>query len=112
MNLKRYFPCFLVFLGFATCVMTCGSVSAQGGGKSLPELSTQVQKIKVWETTETEVISLLGQPSKTSEESKPIQSARQFLELKKLFYGPANNIVVIIDKSTGKVTKLNIKPSQ
>lgn len=72
MNLKRYFPCFLVFLGFATCVMTCGSVSAQGGGKSLPELSTQVQKIKVWETTETEVISLLGQPSKVSEENPSI----------------------------------------
>jgi hypothetical protein len=108
-------PCYLrviVFLAFAAGVMTCGSVSAQGGGKSLPELKAQAQKIKVGETTEAQVISLLGQPSKTSEESKPIQSARQFLELKKLFYGPENNIVVIIDKSTGKVTKVNIKPSQ
>ena len=111
MNLNRYFP-FLVFLAFAAVVMICGSVSALGGGKSLPELSAQAQKIKVGDTTEAEVISLLGQPSKTSEESKPIQSARQFLELKKLFYGPENNIVVIIDKPTGKVTKVNIKPSR
>ena len=102
----------IAFLAFAAGVMTLVSVSAQGEGKSLLELRAQAQKIKVGETTEAKVISLLGQPSKTSEESKPIQSARQFLELKKLFYGPANNIVVIIDKSTGKVTKLNIKPSQ
>jgi len=111
MNLPRYLRV-IVFLAFAAGVMTCGSVSAQGGGKSLPELRAEAQKIKVGETTEAEVISLLGQPSKTSEDSKPIQSARQFLELKKLFYGPENNIVVIIDKSTGKVTKVNIKPSQ
>lgn len=112
MNLPRYLRV-IVFLAFAAGVMTCGSVSAQGGGKSLPELRAEAQKIKVGEATEAEVISLLGQPSKTSEESKPIQTrARQFLELKKLFYGPENNIVVIIDKSTGKVTKVNIKPSQ
>jgi len=111
MKLPRYLWV-IVFLAFVAGVMTCGSVSAQGGGKTLPELRAEAQKIKVGETTEAEVISLLGQPSKTSEDSKPIQSARQFLELKKLFYGPENNIVVIIDKSTGKVTKVNIKPSQ
>jgi hypothetical protein len=111
MNLPRYLRV-IVFLAFAAGVMTCGSVSAQGGGKSLPELRAQAQKIKVGETTEAEVISLLGQPSKTFEESKPRAGARDFKEIKKLFYGPENNIVVIIDKSTGKVTKANIKPSR
>ena len=111
MNLPRYLGV-IVFLAFAAGVITCGSVSAQGGGKSLPELRAEAQKIKVGETTEAEVISLLGQPSKTSEESKPRAGGRDFKEIKKLFYGPENNIVVGIDKSTGKVTRVNIKPSR
>lgn len=111
MNLNRCFL-FFIILAFVTCVMTCGSVSAQEGEKSLPELSAQAQKIKPWKTTEAEVISLLGQPSKTFEESRPIYSAKQFLELKKLIYGPENNIVVIIDKRADRVTKVNIKPSE
>lgn len=111
MKLHRYFL-FLVFLAFGTCILTCGWVSAQAGGKSLPELRAQAEKIKAWETTEAEVISLLGEPSKTSEEIRPIKSARQILQLKKLFYGPEDNIVVTIDKTYSKVTHVNIKPSQ
>jgi len=111
MNLPRYLLV-LVFLAFAACVMTYGVVSAQEGGRSLQELSAQAQKIKVGETTEAEVISLLGQPSKTSEHMKARAGAREFMDLKKLFYGPESNIVVVIDKSTGKVTKVNIKPTR
>jgi hypothetical protein len=111
MNLPRYFPV-LVFLAFATCVLTCGSVSAQGGGKSLPELSAQAQKIKVGETTEAEVISLLGEPSKTSEGIKGHAGAQDLKHVKRLIYGPEKNIVVIIDSSTSKVLNIKIKPAQ
>jgi hypothetical protein len=111
MNLPRYLLV-LVFLAFAAYVMTCELVSAQGGGKSMSELSAQAQKIKVGETTEADVISLLGQPSKTSEHMKARGGAREFMDLKKLFYGPESNIVAVIDKSTGKVTKVNIKPTR
>ena len=111
MNLPRYLSV-LVLLAFAACVMTCGVVSAQEGGRSLPELSAQAQKIKVGEATEADVISLLGQPSKSSEFAKTRGGAREIMDLKKLFYGPENNIVVVIDNSTGKVKKVNIKPAR
>lgn len=111
MMLPRYFPV-LVFLAFAAGLVTCGSVSAQGGGKSLPELSAQAQKMKVGETTEAEVISLMGQPSKTWEGAVPIVGAREFMEAKKLIYGPEGNIVIIIQKSTGKVHKVVFKSAR
>jgi hypothetical protein len=111
MSLSRYWLV-LVFLAFAACLVTYGAVSAQGGEKSLPELSAQAQKIKVGETTEAEVISLLGQPSKTSERMVSRTGARDIKGVKKLFYGPENNIVVLIDQSTGKVEKVNFKPAR
>jgi hypothetical protein len=86
--------------------------SAQGGGKSLPELSAQAQKIKVGETTEAEVISLLGEPSKTSEGIKGHAGAQDLKHVKRLIYGPEKNIVVIIDSSTNKVLNVKIKPAQ
>jgi len=92
--------------------MTYGAVSAQEGGKSLPELRAQAQKIKVGETTEAEVISLLGQPSTTHEAMIAYGGARDLKNVKRLFYGPERNIVVIIDSSTSKVFNVKIKPAQ
>ena len=109
MKLPRYLRV-IVFLAIAVGLMTCGSVSAQGGGKSQVELSAQAKKIKVGETTEAEVISLLGPPFKTWEGPVPLRRGKEIRELKKLIYhGPETKIVVIIDKSTGKVHNVVFK---
>ena len=111
MKLPRYLPV-LVFLAITACLMTYGAVSAQEGGKSLPELKAQAQKIKVGETTEAEVISLMGQPSKTHEGMTAHAGGRDLKNVKRLIYGPERNIVVVIDSSTSKVLNVKIKPAQ
>jgi outer membrane lipoprotein-sorting protein len=109
MNLPRSLRV-IVFLAIAVGLMTCGSVSAQGGGKSQAELSAQAKKIKNGETTEAEVITLLGRPSKTWQGTVPFRKGREFKEVKKLIYSsPETKIVVIIDKSTGKVFNVTNK---
>ena len=111
MNLPRHLS-LIVFLAVAACLMICGAANAQAGGKSLPELRAQAEKLKVGETTEAQVISLMGEPSKTAGHMLSRGGAREIMEVKKLIYGPENNIVILIDKSTGKVAKVNLKPGQ
>ena len=86
-----------------------GVANAEEGGKSLSDLKAKAQKIKVGETTEADVISLLGNPSKTKEGMKTRGSGREIRDEKRLFYGPNHDIVVMIDKSTGKVYRIDFR---
>jgi hypothetical protein len=99
----------LICLVLSIMVLVSGAAIAQGGGKSLQELKSQAQKIKIRHTTEAEVISLMGQPAKSKEALKAIRGGREIIERKILSYGPNDDIVIIIRKSSGKV--VNVKYS-
>jgi hypothetical protein len=100
-----------VFIGLVLCIMVLvsGVAIAQGGGKSLQELKAQAQKIKLRQTTEAEVIALMGPPAKSTEDIKMVRGGREMRERKLLSYGPNDDIIVIILKSNGKV--YNVKYS-
>lgn len=93
----------LICLVLSTVVLDSGVASAQGEGKSLQELKSQAEKIKLRETTEAEVISLMGQPGKTEEDIKAYRGGRDLRKRKILSYGPNDDIVIVIMKSDGKV---------
>jgi hypothetical protein len=99
----------VVLLMFVAVILAFIPVKAQEEVKSVQELTAQALKIKIGETTESEVISLLGQPSKISEGMKARRGGREIQDEKKVVYGPQNEIVVFINKSTSKVIKVNIK---
>ncbi|MBU4357196.1 MAG: hypothetical protein KJ822_17920 [Proteobacteria bacterium] len=92
----------LICLVLSYMVLVSGAAFAQGGGKSLQELRSQAEKIKFRETTEAEVISLMGQPAKTEEDIKTYGGG-VLRERKILSYGPSDDIVIVIMKSDGKV---------
>ena len=93
----------LICLVLSAMVLVSGAGFAQGAGKSLQELKSQAEKIKFRETTEAEVISLMGQPAKIEEDLKAYRGGRELRERKILSYGPNDDIVVVIMKSDGKV---------
>ena len=96
----------LICLFLSTVVLVSGPAIAQGMGKSLAELTTQAKKIKIGPgagSTEAEVIALMGQPAKVTEDIKAFRSGRDLRERKILTYGPNGEIVIVIMKDTGKV---------
>jgi hypothetical protein len=102
----------IICLVMSIMVLVSGTAIAQGGGKSLAELKTQAKKIKIGPadgSTEAEVIALMGQPAKVTEDVKALRGGRVLRERKILTYGPNAEIVIIILKKTGKVA--NIKYS-
>jgi hypothetical protein len=99
----------LICLVLSIMVLVSRAANAQGGGKSLQELKSQAQEMKRRQTTEAEVISLMGQPAKTKEDLKAVRGGREIIERKILSYGPNDDIVIIIRKSNGKV--VNVKYS-
>jgi hypothetical protein len=92
-----------------SAMLVFGVANAQEGGKSLADLKEKAQKIKVGETTEAEVISLLGNPSKIKEGMKTRGSGREIRDEKRFFYGPNHDVGVRIDQSTGKVYRIDIR---
>ena len=96
----------LICLFLSTMVLVSGAAIAQGMGNSLAELNTQAKKIKIGPaegSTEADVIALMGQPTKVTEDIKAFKSGRDLRERKVLAYGPNDEIVIVIMKDTGKV---------
>jgi hypothetical protein len=78
------------------------------GAKPRSFYASEAQKIKVGQTTESEVIALLGEPAKR--ESRPWLGGKIFMD--KLSYGPVPQggyvVIVLIDENK-KVFKLFIR---
>jgi hypothetical protein len=96
---------------FAASLLVHAAANAQGGGKSLAELTAQAQKIKIG-ATEAEVIALMGQPAKIKEDVKASLGGRKVRERKLLSYGPNNEIVIVILKDTGMVGNIKYAGQQ
>jgi hypothetical protein len=99
----------IIIWSIVLAILVFGVANAQEEGKSLPDLKAKAQKIKVGETTEAEVISILGNPSKIKEGMKTRGSGREIRDEKRFFYGSNNDVVVKIDKATGKVYSINFR---
>ena len=82
------------------------------GAKSPSFYTQEARKIKIGQTTESEVLAILGQPSARGG-LRTLQGGQVTVE--PLFYGPLGSgqgyaVAVYINKSTGKVWNIHLRP--
>jgi hypothetical protein len=99
--MKRYF--FLVVLVLLAYVGTTAVTQAAGPA---PVDQAKLQQIKIGVTTESEVRSLLGEPTSAKDEIVPIHGGHELVPIKILVYRPVGSEVSIYIYKTGKVYKI------
>jgi outer membrane protein assembly factor BamE (lipoprotein component of BamABCDE complex) len=99
--MKRYFS--LVVLVLLAYVATIAVTQAAGPG---PVDQAKLQQIKTGVTTESEVRSLLGEPTSAKDRTVFIHGGHDLVHQKVLVYGPEGSEISIYIGQGGKVLKI------
>jgi SmpA/OmlA family protein len=100
--MKRYF--FLVVLVLLAYVATIAVTQAAGPA---PVDQTKLQQIKPGITTESEVRSLLGEPTSAKDVIVPLHGGHELVHNKILVYGPeGSEVSIYINNNNGKVYQI------